>query len=153
MQARLQSGHAKIPAPPFGEGPVEIHLAVLFEVREVLQNNLVLQCNGGRGNNQGFAQGFGHGNRRYKISQGLAGTGPRLDNARRSRRGSLAIILGDLAHVFCNFGDHQPLAVAGTDILACQYVAVALLNLLLGVVGQRHYRGLTQSRTTPTRKR
>ena len=152
VQPGFQAGHTQVTATALGQGPAEIQLAVLAQVRQVFQDNLVLQGNGGGGNHQGFAQRLGHRDGGNQVRQGFTGTGTGLHHAGGRRRGALTIVVVDIAHVSGNLGNHQALAITGTDVLAGQQVAVGLLDLLLYVFCQGHYLGLTQSLTVPTRK-
>ena len=78
LKPRFQAGHAQIAAPTLGQGPVERQAGVLFQIRQVLGNDLVLQCHGGSGDDQGLAQGPRHRNGGNQVAQGLAGAGARL---------------------------------------------------------------------------
>src|SRR5690606_36995746 len=120
--------------------------------RKVFQNDLILKRHRGGGDHQSLAKGFGHRNGGDEVSQRFTGTGTSLHHAGGRRGSALAIVIGDLTHVTGNFRNHQPLAITGTDILARQHIPIGFLNLLFNVLGQRHYLGLTQSRTVPTRK-
>ena len=108
---------------------------MLAQIRQILEHNLVLQGYGRGGNNQRFAQGFGHGYCGNQIGQCFTGTSAGFDHTSRRWRGALAIVLGDIAHVTGNLGDHQPLAIARPHVLSCKNVPVTLLNLLFDLVG------------------
>ena len=45
MQASFETRHTQVAATTFGKGPGEIQFAVLFQVRKVLVDDLVLQGN------------------------------------------------------------------------------------------------------------
>ena len=78
VQAGFQPGHTQIPAAAFGECPVEVQLAVLAQVWQVFQDNLVLKRHGCRRNNQCFTERLGNRNGRNQIRKCFTGTCARL---------------------------------------------------------------------------
>ena len=152
VQPRFQSRHTQVTTTAFGKSPAEIQLAVFTQVRQIFQNDLILKRHRGGGNHQSLAKGFRHRNGGDEVGQRFTCTGTSLHHAGSRRGSALAIVVGDLPHVPGNLRNHQALAITGTDILARQHIPIGLLNLLFNVLCQRHYLGLTQSRTVPTRK-
>ncbi len=79
LQQHVEFGQAQVAAPPFGQREAEIQAAIAHQVGKILEDDLLLQGDGGGGNHQTLARSLGSGDRGEAVGDRLAGTGAGLD--------------------------------------------------------------------------
>ncbi|MNQ41395.1 hypothetical protein D3C85_550690 [compost metagenome] len=137
LQQQVELGQAQIATTPLGQGEGEVQAAVAHQVGQVLEDDLLLQGDGGGGDHQALAGGLGRGNRRQGVGHGLAGTGAGFHRHHGRLAAALAFVVGgDGAEALGHFGDHQALAVARLEALGLEEAGIGALDLGLEFVAE-----------------
>ena len=103
----VELAEAQIATAPFDEAVIEIEAAVLFDVRQILKNDLLLQGNGCGGYHHLFAKSLGRRQSGEQIGDGFASAGARLDHANVAVTSALRLIIqANAAERSRDSGDH-----------------------------------------------
>ena len=130
LQQHVEFGQTHVAPAPLGQRKAEVQPAVTHEVGEVLVDDLLLQRDGSRGDDQAFTGGLGRRYGRQAIGDSLAGTGTGLNSDHSRIATAVAFFIGiDIAQHFGHFGDHQTLAVARLEALGFEKTRVSALDL------------------------